>query len=198
MAALASTSGAQHVPRRFLYFLYFLYFFCIFSPLCIPIVVARANGLDYAFTQGEDAVLAAKNLYNSQLLAPAHQVLIMHPAQTSTPPHMDARHCTAQHGTARHSTAHHSTARHGTAQHCTERHCIAQHGTAKNDIAQHGTARHTTERHCTARHSTRQLNGMISSILRFARWSGKMRTRRDPRRTTWGGESGGVKLVETQ
>ena len=25
----------------------------------IPIVVARANGLDYAFTQGEDTVLAA-------------------------------------------------------------------------------------------------------------------------------------------
>ena len=25
----------------------------------VPIVVARANGLDYAFTQGEDTVLAA-------------------------------------------------------------------------------------------------------------------------------------------
>ena len=29
------------------------------SELGIPIVVARANGLDYAFTQGEDTVLAA-------------------------------------------------------------------------------------------------------------------------------------------
>merc|ERR1712060_243969 len=27
--------------------------------LSVPIVVARANGLDYAFTQGEDTVLAA-------------------------------------------------------------------------------------------------------------------------------------------
>ena len=29
------------------------------SDICIPIVVARANGLDYAFTQGEDTVLSA-------------------------------------------------------------------------------------------------------------------------------------------
>ena len=29
------------------------------NELNIPIVVARANGLDYAFTQGEDIVLAA-------------------------------------------------------------------------------------------------------------------------------------------
>ena len=29
------------------------------SELQIPIIVARANGLDYAFTQGEDTVLAA-------------------------------------------------------------------------------------------------------------------------------------------
>ena len=29
------------------------------AEICIPIIVARANGLDYAFTQGEDAVLAA-------------------------------------------------------------------------------------------------------------------------------------------
>lgn len=29
------------------------------SEVCIPIIVARANGLDYAFTQGEDTVLAA-------------------------------------------------------------------------------------------------------------------------------------------
>ena len=29
------------------------------AEICIPIVVARANGLDYAFTQGEDTVLAA-------------------------------------------------------------------------------------------------------------------------------------------
>ena len=29
------------------------------SEIGIPIVVARANGLDYAFTQGEDTVLAA-------------------------------------------------------------------------------------------------------------------------------------------
>jgi len=29
------------------------------SEICTPIVVARANGLDYAFTQGEDTVLAA-------------------------------------------------------------------------------------------------------------------------------------------
>ena len=29
------------------------------SDIGIPIVVARANGLDYAFTQGEDTVLAA-------------------------------------------------------------------------------------------------------------------------------------------
>jgi light-independent protochlorophyllide reductase subunit N len=29
------------------------------NELGIPIVVARANGLDYAFTQGEDTVLAA-------------------------------------------------------------------------------------------------------------------------------------------
>jgi light-independent protochlorophyllide reductase subunit N len=35
----------------------------------IPIVVARANGLDYAFTQGEDTVLAAlaqRKIYNSK------------------------------------------------------------------------------------------------------------------------------------
>jgi len=30
--------------------------------LCLPIVVARANGLDYAFTQGEDTVLSAMAL----------------------------------------------------------------------------------------------------------------------------------------
>jgi light-independent protochlorophyllide reductase subunit N len=37
------------------------------SELKIPIIVARANGLDYAFTQGEDTVLAAlvKHLKNS-------------------------------------------------------------------------------------------------------------------------------------
>ena len=29
------------------------------SEICIPIIVARANGLDYAFTQGEDTVLSA-------------------------------------------------------------------------------------------------------------------------------------------
>ena len=29
------------------------------SEMCIPIIVARANGLDYAFTQGEDTVLSA-------------------------------------------------------------------------------------------------------------------------------------------
>ena len=29
------------------------------SEIQTPIVVARANGLDYAFTQGEDTVLAA-------------------------------------------------------------------------------------------------------------------------------------------
>ena len=29
------------------------------AEISLPIIVARANGLDYAFTQGEDTVLAA-------------------------------------------------------------------------------------------------------------------------------------------
>lgn len=38
--------------------------------LGIPIVVARANGLDYAFTQGEDTVLAALAQFNTKKILP--------------------------------------------------------------------------------------------------------------------------------
>mmetsp|Transcript_98121 Transcript_98121/g.263729 ORF Transcript_98121/g.263729 Transcript_98121/m.263729 type:complete len:567 (+) Transcript_98121:77-1777(+) len=40
------------------------------AELDIPIIVARANGLDYAFTQGEDSVLAAMAAKCPDLLAP--------------------------------------------------------------------------------------------------------------------------------
>nr|AIY30188.1 photochlorophyllide reductase subunit N [Lobosphaera incisa] len=59
----------------------------------IPIVVARANGLDYAFTQGEDTVLAAmahrcptyeSNSSKSQILKTAHPPLVLFGSLPST------------------------------------------------------------------------------------------------------------------
>nr|YP_010580192.1 light-independent protochlorophyllide [Cryptomonas pyrenoidifera]UZS90576.1 light-independent protochlorophyllide [Cryptomonas pyrenoidifera] len=58
------------------------------SEIGLPIVVARANGLDYAFTQGEDTVLAAMaqkcpetktllNKDNQQKITPNHPPLIL-------------------------------------------------------------------------------------------------------------------------
>merc|ERR1719282_783141 len=49
------------------------------AELDVPIVVARANGLDYAFTQGEDTVLAA-------MAARCPAVPVM-PASEPTPAH---------------------------------------------------------------------------------------------------------------
>eukprot|EP00971_Amphidinium_carterae_P282707 5612457-Amphidinium_carterae.1 len=43
------------------------------AELGIPIVVARANGLDYAFTQGEDTVLAAMAARLPALPAPSNK-----------------------------------------------------------------------------------------------------------------------------
>merc|ERR1712110_1078625 len=41
------------------------------SEIGVPIVVARANGLDYAFTQGEDTVLAAMAARCPEYIPPA-------------------------------------------------------------------------------------------------------------------------------
>ena len=45
------------------------------AELQIPIVVARANGLDYAFTQGEDTVLAAMAFRCKEKDRPLHRIL---------------------------------------------------------------------------------------------------------------------------
>nr|YP_010987538.1 protochlorophyllide reductase subunit N [Hydrocytium acuminatum]WOR09583.1 protochlorophyllide reductase subunit N [Hydrocytium acuminatum] len=61
------------------------------AELGIPIVVARANGLDYAFTQGEDTVLAAMarrcpefNEINNSTSLPTHPPLVLFGSLPST------------------------------------------------------------------------------------------------------------------
>jgi len=56
--------------------------------LLIPIIVARANGLDYAFTQGEDTVLAAIanrcNSYSQNIKNQTHAPLVLFGSLSST------------------------------------------------------------------------------------------------------------------